>query len=71
MSENCAHYWIIESAKSGPMSKGICKYCGEEKMFDNTGDQGRAPVVLKGMAEAPHSRSKDAEDYYEGEEVQE
>ena len=31
----CRHYWIIESA-SGPTSKGVCKFCGEEKEFQNS-----------------------------------
>lgn len=31
----CCHYWIIETAK-GPISKGVCKYCGEEKEFFNS-----------------------------------
>lgn len=30
----CSHYWIIETAH-GPTSKGVCKYCGEEKEFLN------------------------------------
>jgi len=31
----CRHYWLIEAAK-GPISKGVCKYCGEEKEFQNS-----------------------------------
>ena len=30
----CKHYWIIESP-SGPKSRGVCKYCGATKEFDN------------------------------------
>lgn len=30
----CPHYWIIEAAVD-PTSKGICKMCGEEKLFRN------------------------------------
>jgi len=30
----CKHYWIIESP-NGPTSRGVCKYCGAEKEFDN------------------------------------
>ncbi len=33
--DGCHHYWIIEVA-NGPTSRGICKYCGEEKEFLNT-----------------------------------
>jgi len=31
----CIHYWIIETAR-GPTSRGVCKYCGEEKEFINS-----------------------------------
>jgi len=31
----CSHYWIIEPAH-GPTSKGVCKYCGEEREFLNS-----------------------------------
>ena len=31
----CRHYWIIEAAE-GPTSKGVCKYCGAEKEFQNS-----------------------------------
>lgn len=30
----CCHHWLIE-APNGPMSKGICKYCSEEREFSN------------------------------------
>ncbi len=33
--EECSHYWIIEIA-SGPESRGVCRYCGEEREFLNT-----------------------------------
>ncbi len=28
----CVHYWKIEEP-SGPVSKGVCKYCGREKEY--------------------------------------
>ena len=31
---DCVHYWIIESPV-GPTSNGVCKYCGEEREFQN------------------------------------
>ena len=31
----CRHYWLIDSA-NGPTSRGICKFCGEEKDFYNS-----------------------------------
>ena len=30
----CCHHWIIEVAL-GPLSKGVCKACGEERLFRN------------------------------------
>ena len=32
--EECSHYWIIETSQ-GPMSRGVCKLCGDEKEFLN------------------------------------
>ncbi len=32
--EPCRHYWVIEVA-NGPVSQGVCKYCGAEKEFFN------------------------------------
>ncbi|MFC1914051.1 hypothetical protein ACFLXF_02120 [Chloroflexota bacterium] len=32
--KQCAHYWIIETSY-GPVSRGACKWCGEEKEFSN------------------------------------
>ena len=31
----CNHYWIIETAL-GLTSRGVCKLCGAEKIFDNS-----------------------------------
>lgn len=30
----CCHYWLIESP-NGSRSHGICKFCNEEREFDN------------------------------------
>ena len=30
----CIHHWLIEPAE-GLSSKGVCKYCGVERMFQN------------------------------------
>lgn len=32
--EGCCHHWIIESPQE-VTSKGVCKFCGEEKEFIN------------------------------------
>ncbi len=34
MKDNCCHHWVIEVAID-PLSKGVCKTCGEEKLFRN------------------------------------
>ena len=34
---HCSHHWIIETPK-GPVSKGRCKLCGEEKEFSNSAE---------------------------------
>ncbi len=31
----CVHHWIIETA-TGPASKGVCCFCGEEREFNNS-----------------------------------
>ena len=33
-TNTCVHHWVIELA-TGPASKGRCKYCGEERLFQN------------------------------------
>lgn len=30
----CRHYWVIESS-GGSTSRGVCKFCGEERQFYN------------------------------------
>ena len=34
MKINCRHHWIIEVAAES-LSKGVCRLCGEEKLFRN------------------------------------
>ncbi len=31
----CPHHWVIETA-NGPISKGKCRLCGEEREFNNS-----------------------------------
>ncbi len=33
----CPHHWIIETP-DGPISKGKCQLCGEEREFNNSMD---------------------------------
>ncbi len=30
----CVHHWVIESPE-GPISRGMCKFCGAEDLFQN------------------------------------
>ena len=30
----CRHHWIVETP-NGPVSKGVCKLCGEKRDFEN------------------------------------
>ena len=34
VQDTCHHYWILEKA-NGPISRGVCKFCGAEKEFEN------------------------------------
>jgi hypothetical protein len=34
----CIHHWLIEPA-TGPVSRGVCKFCGEQKDFFNILDE--------------------------------
>ena len=31
----CQHHWVIDSP-NGPVSKGVCRICGEEREFQNS-----------------------------------
>jgi hypothetical protein len=33
-TESCAHHWGLEPP-NGPESRGVCRVCGEERMFPN------------------------------------
>lgn len=39
MENNCIHHWIIE-IPNGPKSNGICKKCGETRVYINTFSEG-------------------------------
>jgi len=32
--QGCCHHWLIERA-TGPSSRGVCKFCTEEREFSN------------------------------------
>ena len=33
-NNSCRHHWLIDMP-SGPTSRGVCKFCGEERVFEN------------------------------------
>ncbi len=33
----CTHHWLIDLPE-GPVSKGVCRLCGEEREFNNYAD---------------------------------
>jgi len=35
VKSKCRHYWVIEGAR-GPISRGVCKFCGAEREFYNS-----------------------------------
>jgi hypothetical protein len=35
VTTTCRHYWVIEAA-DGPVSQGVCKFCGEKREFLNS-----------------------------------
>lgn len=52
----CRHHWVLE-APAGPVSRGVCKRCGEVREFRNyldtpywDRDVSPEPVPLKGLA---------------------
>lgn len=41
-TETCVHHWMIEPADGCPTSKGVCRRCGEERVFENHWDEDAA-----------------------------
>ena len=37
IASHCAHYWVIDRP-DGPESEGVCKLCGDKKLFSNSVD---------------------------------
>lgn len=48
-SRGHCHYWVVETP-SGPISRGVCKFCGLTREFDSFGPdswwQGYTPDVM-------------------------
>jgi len=55
--KQCQHHWLIEPP-SGPLSRGVCKRCGEERYFMNappewTAEERHAPEASETASETP------------------
>lgn len=37
-AECCQHYWVIETP-NGSVSRGVCKFCKEERHFNNSAER--------------------------------
>ena len=61
ISMNCVHHWDIESP-NGLYSRGICRYCGEERMFSNWRDWDEGYKVQKHRAAVWSAGSRDFEE---------
>ena len=49
----CRHYWVIEPA-NGPISKGVCRFCGEIREFKNSvGEEPHEEYVPQKQGEYP------------------
>ena len=64
----CQHYWIIEDAR-GSISRGMCKWCGEEREFCNSWPPDIA-VVKRGIGVFESLDSLDTESGEDREELE-
>ncbi len=62
MTDNqCAHHWIIETPE-GPLSKGKCRLCGEERDFTNSTDFQRSTWLTQTQRDPVAPQLEEAED---------
>ncbi len=54
----CAHHWIIATSE-GPVSKGRCRLCGEEREFSNSIEYhvGTSHLSPRGRTQKPPDQS--------------
>jgi hypothetical protein len=59
----CVHHWLIEPAV-GPISRGVCKLCGEQKDFYNILDdfQTNEEIIIRSGEARPSEEDTDDED---------
>lgn len=72
--KTCQHHWLIESA-GGATSRGVCKYCGEERDFFNSwfdytamkrGGASNGESDVADVEVAAGSKEKESEKVYAG-----
>ena len=56
----CVHHWLIEPA-TGPVSRGVCKLCGEQKEFFNILDDFQTNEEISVHIESSNSDEEDEE----------
>ena len=57
----CQHYWLIEPAL-GPTSNGVCKYCGQKKVFLNIVDDSQPKESLSRFFDREDSEEEEQEE---------
>lgn len=63
----CLHHWLIEPAE-GPTSTGVCKLCGERKIFLNIVDDMEPKSSLGRFFEPDISLDTDTDENKDGDE---
>ena len=61
----CPPCWFILPESNGPVSVGVCRYCGDAREFRNSGEPGNYNKVLGKVALQKKNR-KDKGDFYPG-----
>ncbi len=49
VDDQCVHHWTIETSQ-GPMSKGVCQLCGEQREFHNSPEASWAEQARRSRA---------------------
>jgi len=68
----CCHHWIIETG-TGPISTGVCKFCGEHKKFENkvricslkSETDGNVGLVKRSVLEPSAARRRNREEFHQ------
>ena len=62
----CRHHWLI-APSNGPTSKGVCRFCGEEREFKNSKEEygPKRSAAAHTMYSTPGEKLRIAEAYRE------